>query len=179
MKQSGTTLPELLGVLAITALLLTTALPGMASLGRSSALASSTNEFLASLHLARSEAVKRGARTAVCASANGQSCAGGGGWHQGWLVFHDANNNAARDDGEALILARPALPAGIRLTGNQFVSNYISYAPNGGTKLVGGFLQGGTLTVCKTTAPPVKARRLVISTTGRVRTVKLDLDSCP
>lgn len=179
MRQTGVTIPELLGVLAITAILLTVALPGMASLGRSSALASSANEFLASLHLARSEAVKRGARTAVCASANGQSCAGGGGWHQGWLVFHDANNNAARDEGEALIQARPALPAGIRLTGNPNVSSYISYAPNGGTKLVGGAFQAGTLTVCREAEVPASARRLVISSTGRVRTVKLELAACP
>lgn len=179
MRQHGATIPELLTVLAIGAILLTTALPGMTSLTRSAGLAAATNEFLASLHLARSEAIKRGARTVLCASGNGESCSGGGGWHHGWLVFHDANNNAARDVGELLIQARPALPAGIRLTGNLFVSSYISYAPTGGTKLVDGFLQAGTLTVCETTAPPVKARRLVISTTGRVRTVKLELASCP
>lgn len=179
MRQTGVTIPELLGGLAITSVLLTTALPGMSAWTRSAGLAGSTNEFLASLYLARSEAIKRGQRTVLCASADGKSCAGGSGWHQGWLVFHDANNNAARDDGEALIQVRPALPGGIRLTGNRFVSNYISYAPNGGTRLAGGFLQAGTLTVCKTSESPVKARRLVISTTGRVRTVKLDLDRCP
>lgn len=179
MRQTGATIPELLGVLAIAGILLTVALPGMSALTQSTGLAGATNEFLAALHLARSEAIKRGERTVLCASADGNSCARGGGWHQGWLVFHDANNNAARDDGEALIQARPALPAGIRLTGNRFVSNYISYAPNGGTRLVGGFRQAGTLTVCKATESPVSARQLVISTTGRARTVKLELDSCP
>ena len=179
MKQTGVTIPELLGVLAITAILLTTALPSMSALTQSAGLAGSTNDFLASLHLARSEAIKRGQRTVLCASSDGMACAGSGGWHQGWLVFHDANNNAARDDGEALIQSRPALPAGIRLTGNQFVANYISYAPNGGTKLVGGFLQAGTLTVCREAESPAHARRLVISTTGRGRTIKLDLANCP
>lgn len=179
MRQTGVTILELLVVLAIIALLLTTALPAMSALTQTAGLAGSSNELLASLHLARSEAIKRGQRTVLCISADGHACARGGGWQQGWLVFHDANNNAARDDGETLIQVRPALPAGIRLTGNQFVSNYVSYAPSGGAKLVGGFLQAGTLTVCKATESPVKARQLVISTTGRVRTVKLDLDSCP
>jgi type IV fimbrial biogenesis protein FimT len=179
MKQSGITLTELLVTLAVMAVLLTQAVPGLAALIASNQLTGLSNEFLASLHLARSEAIKRGQRTVLCASSDGKTCAGGGGWHQGWLVFHDANNNAARDNGEALILSRLALPANIRLTGNQFVSNYISYAPNGGTKLVSGAWQAGTLTLCKTTGTPGQARQLVISSTGRVRTLKVDLGNCP
>lgn len=178
MRQTGTTLPEMMAVLAAVAIMLSIALPGMGALMDSRVLSAATNDILASLHLARSESIKRGSRAVLCPSEDGNVCSGGG-WHGGWLVFQDLNNNAARDDGEALILVRPALPAGIRLTGNQFVSNYNSYAPNGGTKLVGGFWRAGTLTVCKATDSPAKARQLVISTTGRVRTVKLDLDNCP
>lgn len=178
MRQTGTTLLEMMVVLAVAAITLGIALPGMGALMDSRVLSVATNDILASLHLARSESIKRGSRAVLCPSEDGNVCSGGG-WHDGWLVFQDLNNNAARDDGEALILVRPALPAGIRLTGNQFVSNYISYAPNGGTKLVGGFLQGGTLTVCKTAESPIEARQLVISTTGRVRTVKVELGSCP
>jgi len=178
MRQTGTTLPEMMTVLAAVAIMLSIALPGMSTLMDSRVLSAATNDILASLHLARSESIKRGSRAVLCPSEDGNVCSGEG-WHSGWLVFQDLNNNAARDDGEALIQSRPALPAGIRLTGNQFVSNYISYAPNGGTKLVGGFLQAGTLTVCREAESPTRARRLIISTTGRVRTIKLDLANCP
>jgi type IV fimbrial biogenesis protein FimT len=179
MKQSGATLMELMVVLAISAILLTIGIPSFASLSKSSRLSSATNELIASLHLARSEAIKRNARTVMCKSEDGVSCIAGGGWQQGWLIFHDANNNAALDAGETVILARQAVPAGIRLTGNTPVSKYISYSPTGGTKTISGAFQAGTLTVCNESATSTPARRVVISSTGRPRVAKVVLASCP
>jgi len=179
MKQTGATLAELLVVLAIAAILAGLAIPGFASLVHSSRLSAATNELLVSLHLARGEAIKRNARTVICISANGSTCATGGGWHQGWLIFHDANNNAALDPGETVIHARQALPDSIRLTGNSTVSKYISYAPSGGTKSVTGAFQAGTLTVCNVANASGAARRVVISSTGRPRVAKVVLASCP
>jgi len=179
MKQTGVTLTELLVVLAIAAILAGLAIPGFASLVHSSRLSAATNELLVSLHLARGEAIKRNARTVICISANGSACATGGGWHQGWLVFHDANNNAALDSGESVINARLALPDSIRLTGNSTVSKYISYAPSGGTKSVTGAFQAGTLTVCNVADASGAARRVVISSTGRPRVARVTLASCP
>jgi len=50
------------------------------------------NELISSLHLARSEAIKR-MRARCCARRRtASSCEASGGWHQGWLVFHDINN---------------------------------------------------------------------------------------
>jgi len=179
MKQSGATLMELMVVLAISAILLTIGIPAFAYLSQSSRLSSATNELIASLHLARSEAIKRNSRTVMCQSAEGVVCAASGGWQQGWLIFHDANNNAVLNVGETIILARQALPAGIRLTGNTPVSKYISYSPTGGTKTISGAFQAGTLTVCHDSATSAPARRVVISSTGRPRVAKVVLASCP
>lgn len=176
MKNSGATLLELLVVLAIAAILLTIGIPSFASLAHSSRLSTATNELLASLHLARSEAIKRRGRAVLCPSATGTSCADGGDWHQGWVVFHDANNNANVDAGEAVILSRQALPTGLRATSRR---TYISYTPDGGTKWINGALQGGTLTVCNDSDPPVAARQVIISLAGRARTAKTTLASCP
>lgn len=178
MKQSGATLMELMVVLAIAGILLAVGIPGFASLFQTSRLSSATNELVSSLHLTRSEAIKRNARAVMCPSATGTSCAGGG-WHQGWLVFHDANNNAALDGGERVILSQEALPADIRLTGNQPVSRYISYTPTGATRLSSGAFQAGTLTVCLKSPGPTAARQIILSSTGRPRTVKTTLASCP
>ena len=52
---------------------------------RQSAFASA-NDLLASVQLARSEAIKRNVAVTLCASADGTTCAGGGGWEQGWVV---------------------------------------------------------------------------------------------
>lgn len=176
MKQSGVTLLELMVVLAIAAILLTIGIPSFASLAQSSRLSTATNELLAALHLARSEAIKRSARAVICSSASGAACANSGDWDQGWLVFHDANNNANVDAGEAVILRRQALPAGLRATSRR---TYISYTPDGSTKWTSGALQGGTFTVCNDTGSPVAARELIISLAGRARTAKMTLASCP
>jgi type IV fimbrial biogenesis protein FimT len=179
MKNSGATLLELLVVLAIAAILLTIGIPSFASLAHSSRLSTATNELLASLHLARSEAIKRRGRTVLCPSATGAACAVSGGWHQGWVVFHDANNNAVLDTGETVILTRQTLPAGFSLTGNKWISKYISYTPGGATRTISGLLQVGTLTLCNESGTPGAARQVVISSTGRPRTVKVMLASCP
>jgi len=179
MKQTGVTLAELMVVLAIAAILLGLAVPGFTSLIHSSRLSAATTDLLVSLHLARSEAIKRNARTVVCISANGSTCATGGGWHQGWLIFHDANNNAALDPGETVIHARQGLPDSIRLTGNSMVSKYVSYAPSGGAKSVTGAFQAGTLTVCNVADASGAARRVVISSTGRPRVARVMLALCP
>ncbi len=179
MKQSGATLLELMIVLAIAGILLAIGIPAFSSLAHTSRLSSFTNELVSSLHLARSEAIKRNSRAVMCKSDGGISCAASGGWHQGWLVFHDANNNAALDASETVILIRQALPAGFSMTGNTHVAKYISYAPTGGTKLISGAFQVGTLTLCNESGSPGSARQVIISSTGRPRTVKVTLASCP
>src|SRR5512143_2198746 len=179
MRETGATLLELAVVLAVAAILMVLAIPGLGSLQHASRLAAASNMLVSSLHLTRSEAIKRRARTVMCPSATGTACADGGGWHQGWLVFHDANNNAALDETETLILSQPALPKGVRLTGNEPLSRYVSYAPSGRAQLVSGAFQAGTLTVCVESPAPGNARKIVISSTGRPRVAKATLSSCP
>lgn len=179
MQQSGVTLLELLIAVAIAAILTILAIPGFASLVHSTRLTAATNEMLASLHLARSEAIKRGSRTVLCPSVAGSACAGSGDWEQGWVVFHDANNNAAVDDGETVIQTRHALPVGLSLKGNAGVASYISYAAGGGTQQVSGAWQAGTLTLCNRADAPGAARRIIISSTGRPRSEKTTVASCP
>jgi type IV fimbrial biogenesis protein FimT len=179
MKDGGATLLELMVVLAVSAILLTVGIPGFATLVQSTRLSGTTNALLSSLHLARSEAIKRNARAAMCPSITGTSCAGSGGWHQGWIVFHDANNNAARDAAESVILRQPAMPEGFLLTGNTSVSRYISYSPTGSARMISGAFQAGTLTACRESPARSDARQVIISSTGRPRTVKKVLASCP
>ncbi|HEX7971583.1 MAG TPA: GspH/FimT family protein, partial [Thiobacillus sp.] len=105
------------------------------------------------------------------------SCTGA--WHQGWVVFHDINNNAALDAGETVILKQPGMPDGFRLTGNSHVSDYISYMPTGATEMTSGAFQSGTLTVCRQSYEEYGARRIVISRTGRPRIETTTLASCP
>lgn len=173
------TLVELGLVLAVSGLLLAIAIPALASMLEAGRLSGFTNELVSSLHLTRSEAIKRNSRAVMCKSADGMNCASGGSWDQGWLVFHDANNNALLDAGEAVVMTRQALPAGFRVTGNRHVASYISYVPTGGTRLRSGALQVGTLTLCNESGSPGPARQVILSSTGRPRLARIERAACP
>lgn len=98
MKRSrGFTLIELMITLVLAAIILTLAVPGFQDIIRNNRAATQANELVTALGLARSEAVKRGARVSLCPSADQASCTGGTDWSGGWIVFRDtaANDGAA------------------------------------------------------------------------------------
>lgn len=176
-RSSGFTLTELLVLLALVAVILALGAPALSAMAGSVRLTSGTNMFFSSVLLARSEAAKRNGRVVLCKSSGG-GCVRTGGWEQGWIVFHDANNNAALDRGEALLLREPGLSNGFRLRGNSQVADYVSYSPTGTALLTTGAFQSGTLTVCPPAATPVPARKIVISATGRPRIFKATVEEC-
>lgn len=179
VRASGWTLIELLLALSAMALMLLIALPSFSALLASQHLTSHANAYLATLHLARSEAIRRNGRVVVCKSPNGEACSASGGWHQGWIVFHDINNNASVDPGEEVLRQFSALAAEMTISGNAPVANYVSYTPLGVTKMTSGAFQAGTLTLCRSGATGAEARQVVVSITGRPRIKKTFLTNCP
>jgi type IV fimbrial biogenesis protein FimT len=176
---SGMTFIELLTTVSIAAILLALAVPAYDSMLRTNRFATLSNTFLVHLHLARSEALRRNSRVALCKSANGLTCATSGDWSQGWLVFHDVDNNAQVGTGEAILQVHEAIPSNLKLTGNPPVANYVSYASTGGAKWTSGAFQAGSLTLCQPSASGGEARRIVISSTGRPRVEKTTVATCP
>jgi len=176
--QRGFTLVELLAVLAIAAILAGTAVPPMVGFIRSAKLTSATNDFIASIVMARSEAAKRGARVAMCKSADGQACASSGGWEQGWIVFHDVNGDGSRQAGEQVLWHEAAIATDLRVLGNLTVAKYVSYSPTGEAKLAGGAFQAGTITLCNALSTSDNARQIVINSAGRPRVQKTHVASC-
>lgn len=174
----GFTLVELMVTLAILGVLLVVAVPLASSLGNSMKLTSLSNAFISQLHLARSEAIKRNGRVAICKSGDGRRCSPGGGWEQGWIMFSDANNNGVREETETLVQSFSAFPPGFRLAGNFNVARYVSFGPSGGTRMTGGAFQAGTLTVCKASLEKTEARQIVINAVGRPRIQKVTVPSC-
>ena len=171
----GFALTELMVTLSVSAILLAASVPTFSQVMVSSRLTAYANDMFATLVLARSEAIKRNQRVALCKSSDdGQTCTGTGSWDQGWIVFVDLVNDANRDASELIVRKMPALPNGYTLNGNASISSYVSYDTQGATKLASGAFQAGTFTLC----PPAPAasgqgRKIVISASGRSRVSKI------
>jgi type IV fimbrial biogenesis protein FimT len=173
----GFTLVELLMVLCVAGILLGFAVPSFSRLMSSSKLTTASNALLSSMYLARSEAIKRNGRVALCKTVDGSTCTASGGWEQGWIVFRDTNNNGVRDIGEA-ILERMQSLSSMRVTGNSPVAKYVSYVGTGSTRLIGGGFQAGTVTVCAQPGTSNEARQIVLSSVGRPRIQKVSASAC-
>lgn len=178
-SSAGFTLVELMVVLALLGVLLAVAAPAFSGVVNSMRLSTTANALFSSLLLARSEAIKRNSRAVVCKSATALACTSIGSWEQGWIVFHDANNNAALDVGEAVISREQGVPDSIRMTGNSPVANYVSYTSVGSASYTSGAFQAGTFTACVQSASATEARQIVINISGRPRTVRTTVAKCP
>ncbi len=176
--QGGHSLIELMITLVLFALTLTLGLPTMGAWLRDAKQSMQVNALLADLALARTESIRRGARVALCASADGLNCTASGSWHQGRIVFVDENNDAQRDSGEELLLVGGPGPSTWVFRGNAPVARYVSYHPSGRTQLTSGAFQAGTITICPLSTSTVNASQIVISATGRPRTQRSVLAQC-
>ena len=160
-KLRGFTLIELMITLSIAAILAAIAAPSFSTTIQNNRMATQYNELLASLSLARSEAIKRGQRVTTCQSSTGNSCGGSASnWHTGWVVFVDADEDGTIDAGEDIIRVNGALSGGNTLSFNFdntiFGSDGLS---DGGSR---------TFTLCDARGD-ANSRGLVVLTTGRAR----------
>jgi len=174
----GHTLVELLVALCLLTMLQAWVVPALADVVQSVRLHTGAQLLSDSLRRARSEAIMRNSRVVICKSASGRTCETQAHWEQGWIVFHDANNNAVLDPGESVLHREQALPSSLSLSGNKPVSEYVSYTPYGQTKLTSGAFQAGTFTVCTRQAKEGQARQVIINSGGRPRVVTITRAPC-
>lgn len=162
VRTAGFTLLELLITLAIAAILLTLVAPAFAQLIASTRITTAINELLTTIHVTRSEAIKRTTRVALCPSADGLTCLDIPAWEQGWVAFVDGNRDRNLDAGELVLRQHPGF--GTQLSIRSGTRTRIVYDADG--LAVGGL--NGTYTFCDAgdTAPP---KALILSNPGRAR----------
>lgn len=160
---------ELMITLMIAAIILSQAVPSFIEMTQNNRIVTQANDLVTSLNAARSEAVKRGTRITVCKSNDNASCAATGGWHQGWIIFVDTNNDAAVGGGEELIRAHGPLEGNNTLNGTGNVANYISYVNTGFSQLINGGLQSGEIILCDSRGFGANARAIVLNASGQLR----------
>lgn len=107
----GFTLLELMMTVTVAALLLTAGVPSLRSVTMNSRLIAHTNEFVTSINLARSGAVRYQRNATVCLSSNYDAplptCSAGTDWSNGWIVWVDKDRDAATDSDEILLVHEP------------------------------------------------------------------------
>jgi type IV fimbrial biogenesis protein FimT len=130
---AGFTLIELLVTVAVTAVLLGLAVPSFLDLSVRNRLSGYANDLIASVHLARSEAVRRGSPISICKSDDGASCAGS--WSDGWIVFVDRNSDSVVDDGEDILKVFGALTDNYTLSGD--FATGVTYGADGAANSTG------------------------------------------
>ena len=172
---SGLTLLEALVSLALGGILLMLGVPAYRAWIADLEMRDRIEALVVTMGRARSEAIKRQTRVALCPSGDGRSCASGGRWERGWIVFADVNDDGDRDTDETILAVEPASRPGITIRGNRPVSQYISYTYYGMTRMTNGALQMGTLTVCRSGSKQVD---VVLANGGRVR-VDRTRSRCP
>lgn len=167
MRHSGFTLVELLVVLAVMAILWAIAVPGYSQFMNFNRLVAATNDLVASLQLARSEAIRRGTRVTVCTSSApmdaAPACDASANWQQGWLVFVDGGTKGVLDGADSILRVHGIVPQAA-ISATNF-GDYVSYLPSGGSQGPNG-LGNGTLHICLDGSK----RSIVINTIGRIKT---------
>lgn len=162
-KSNGFTLIELMVTLAVLAFVVTLGVPQLVALSDNNRLVSSGNALVRDLHVARSEAVKRGMAVTICGSTDGASC-NTGNWEDGWIVFADANRNTVPDGGDTLLSVQGSMSGNITMRSSIFnTAGLIQYLPNG--QLSGA--DRGTLTVCDPNGDAATARAINLNNLGR------------
>ncbi len=181
--QSGFSLLEALVVLALIAVLLGLAVPGLAGMRQRHALQADAQALWSSLVLARSQALERQQRVMLCpTSANSANlaildCDASGDWSRGWLVFVDGNQDGQRQSDERLLQRVADLGQGTRLQGNATVRKGAGYGADGRSESATGAFLAGTLSLCR--AGLTEAWEVVINALGRPRLQRVEVAYCP
>lgn len=168
----GFTVIELMLAMAVAAIILAIGVPSFQTFMETNLLASSMNQFIASLAVTRSEAIKRNQRVLLCASDDGRDCAQTG-YENGWIIFVDSNANGARNNTEEIIRVNEPLAAGLTLRGNRgCCAHKVSYLASG--RIAG---IGGSIFLCRY-EDTGKSRQIRIIPSGRVRLAQGAAKNC-
>lgn len=140
----GFTLIELIVVVAMISIVAVLAGPNLGTFMTRNKITTQTNNFVASLIVARSEAAKRVSSVTVCIGNTAQdTCVGGSytNWEDGWIAFIDLNGDAVIDVGETVINVNNEVSGDTTIRSSQHV-NSITYRGDGSVT------SSGTFKVC-------------------------------
>lgn len=162
-SERGFTLIELVITLLILIVLTSVAAPAMREMNVRATVAGTTNDLVAALNLARSEAVKRGRNVSLVSV--------GGNWTDGWTI---------QDNAGTTLTEHAALGSGYRVLGAGIgagaPADRVIFTATGALSVATGY----DFSVCRPTFSPntAQSRRVIVSATGMIRS-RRDTTSAP
>jgi len=176
---AGFTLIELMVTIMIIGIVALIGIPAFSDFILNNRIRGQTSDFVVQLTHARSEAMRMATRVTVCPGTAG-GCSSGSNWENGWVVFVDANANAAVDSGETVIGVGAALDGGntLRSTSTAF-STYISFRHDGGSASIGGGNVSGSFALCDSRGYGGNARAIAVSASGRIKALVANASGSP
>ncbi|MCP4472031.1 MAG: prepilin-type N-terminal cleavage/methylation domain-containing protein [Gammaproteobacteria bacterium] len=165
----GFTLLELIIIIAILGLTMAFAAPGLSTMIKNNRISGNANDFVAALQFAKTEAASRINPVTLCKSnPAGTACVAGGDWQQGWIVFSDANGDAAVNAGDTVLLSHEALDDTITFGGTAGVDTAVTYRPSGTTSVT----STEVLIICDDRGFADSAKGILVTITGRGAVMK-------
>ncbi|QWP79054.1 GspH/FimT family pseudopilin [Lysobacter sp. K5869] len=146
-RSAGFTLIELLVTIGIGAILVMLALPSFTEAIRSNRVTTAANQMLATVNLARGEALRSKSSAHVC-PRNDTGTACGSDWTKGMLVWTDENGNGKFEEAEVKRVVEPQ--QGIQLKFGNFTD--IAFDERGRPQPLKAFAFSMQASVCKTNA---------------------------
>jgi type IV fimbrial biogenesis protein FimT len=171
-RQKGLTLIELMIGVGLAGLLLSMAVPALNLFVQNGRQTAAVNEFVSSMHVARSTAVTTNARVTICASRSGGACDGAA-WADGWIVFEDPDSDQAVDAGETIVATAEGSDD-VTIASAEFPA-FLTFRPNGRVANAGLNGSAGAFTVCDQRGAE-KAKVMLIDLSGRPRQSKTMAD---
>ena len=185
---NGFTLIEAIVTMAVTAILLSIAIPSFSKMIERNRITSATNEFIAAIMLTRSEAVTHTIPASICTSDNGITCSTTlDDYAKGWIIFSDCNmdglistaktncdfNGDGNKDPDRIIKVHNGIKKLSILAGNTATEDYFTYQISGRPNVLVG-------TTFRIGADPLNLRKkLTIALTGRVKLCTIGHTGCP
>lgn len=166
-RSSGFTMVELVVTIAIASVLLGIAVPSFNQMIVSSRLTTQSNEMIAAISFARSEAIKRNGSLSFCrvGSETATACAAVTGNWQHWIVRTAAGNVVRRGVVNTF---------GGTIVVQSTLSNDTAVFGSDGLMRSGGALNNRQISVCSTRRADNNARQITVGAGSRVSTLSLN-----
>jgi type IV fimbrial biogenesis protein FimT len=130
-KETGMTLVELVCVIAIVATLVAFAARGASAAINAARTSNGVASLFAALTRARSFAATANVDVVMCPSTDGENCAAGYHWENGWIAFPATHAGSNRTQDEPILLRQEALPSKVHVVTSAGRTR-VRFQPSGG-----------------------------------------------